>query len=130
MKYIHVFHPYGVALRSKSVPDGFVTKDFKKKWNNSVYSRLSKMLCGFKDQVRARPSGEKCGLDGLLLSSFNRYSTNHASNALKTDRPEPTEGLCWPTAMQATSCATSGIFEIYQNMLSFALFASLRLCVK
>ena len=64
MKYIHVFHPYGVALRSKSVPDGFVTKDFKKKWNNSVYSRLSKMLCGFKDQVRARPSGEKCGLGG------------------------------------------------------------------
>ena len=38
------------------------TKDFTKKWNNSVYSRLSKMLCGFKDQVRARPSGEKCGL--------------------------------------------------------------------
>ena len=130
MKYIHVFHPYGVALRSKSVPDGFVTKDFKKKWNNSVYSRLSKMLCGFKDQVRARPSGEKCGLDGLLLSSFNRYSTNHASNALKTGRPEPTEGLCRPTAMQSISCAASSVFEIYQHMLSFALFASLRLCVK
>ena len=47
MKYIPVFHPSGVALRSKSVPDGFVTKDFTKKWNNSVYSRLSKMLCGF-----------------------------------------------------------------------------------
>ena len=28
MKYIPVFHPSGVALRSKSVPDGFVTKDF------------------------------------------------------------------------------------------------------
>ena len=41
MKYIPVFHPSGVALRSKSVPDGFVTKDFTKKWNNSVYSRLS-----------------------------------------------------------------------------------------
>jgi len=38
------------------------TKDFTKKRNNSVYSRLSKILCGFKDQVRARPSGEKCGL--------------------------------------------------------------------
>jgi len=71
MKYIPVFHPFGVALRSKSVPDGFVTKDFAKKWNNSVYSRLSKMLCGFKDQVRARPSGEKCGLDfELLLAIF------------------------------------------------------------
>ena len=62
MKYIPVFHPYGVALRSKSVPDGFVTKDFTMEWNNSVYSRLSKILCEFKDQVRARPSGEKCGL--------------------------------------------------------------------
>jgi len=28
MKYIPVFHPSGVAMRSKSVPDGFVTKDF------------------------------------------------------------------------------------------------------
>jgi len=27
-----------------------------------VYFRLSKMLCGFKDQVRARPSGETYGL--------------------------------------------------------------------
>ena len=62
MKYIPVFHPSGVALRSKSVPDGFVTKDFTNKWNNSVYCRLSKILCGFKDQVRARSSGKKCGL--------------------------------------------------------------------
>jgi len=62
MKYILVFHPFGVALRSKSVPDGFVTKDFTMEWNNRVYFRLSKILCGFKDQVRARPSGEKCGL--------------------------------------------------------------------
>ena len=38
------------------------TKDFAKEWNNRVYCRLSKMLCGFKDQVRARPSGEKYGL--------------------------------------------------------------------
>ena len=45
------------------ITQGFgFTKDFTKKWNNSVYSRLSKILCGFKDQVRARPSGEKCGL--------------------------------------------------------------------
>jgi len=62
MKYIPVFHPFGVALRSKSVPDGLVTKDFAKEWNNRVYCRLSKMLCGFKDQVRARPSGETGGL--------------------------------------------------------------------
>jgi hypothetical protein len=65
MKYIPVFHPFGAALWSESVPDGFVTKSFTKKWNNSVYSRLSKRLCGFKDQVRARPSGEKSGLDNL-----------------------------------------------------------------
>ena len=41
MKYIPVLHPSGVALRSKSVPDGFVTKDFAKEWNNRVYFRLS-----------------------------------------------------------------------------------------
>ena len=33
------------------------------KWNNSVYFRLRKILCGLKDQVRDRSSGEKCGLD-------------------------------------------------------------------
>jgi len=38
------------------------TKDFAKEWNNRVYFRLSKILCGFKDQVSARPSGETCGL--------------------------------------------------------------------
>ena len=38
------------------------TKDFAKEWNNLAYFRLSKMLCGFKDQVRARPSGETGGL--------------------------------------------------------------------
>ena len=38
------------------------TKDFAMEWNNRVYFRLSKMLCGFKDQVRARPSGETGGL--------------------------------------------------------------------
>ena len=38
------------------------TKDFAKKRNNLVYFRLSKMLCGFKDQVRTRPSGGTCGL--------------------------------------------------------------------
>jgi len=41
------------------------TKHFTKEWNNSVYSRLSKMLCGFKDQARARHLGEKCGLEVL-----------------------------------------------------------------
>jgi len=38
------------------------TKDFAKEWNNRVYCRLSKMLCGFKDRARARPSGETGGL--------------------------------------------------------------------
>jgi len=38
------------------------TKDLAIAWNNSVYFRLSKILCGFKDQVRTRSSGEKCGL--------------------------------------------------------------------
>jgi hypothetical protein len=47
MKYIPVFHPFGLALRSKFVPDVFVTKDFAMEWNNSVYFRLSKILFGF-----------------------------------------------------------------------------------
>ena len=38
------------------------TKDFAKEWNNLVYFRLSKIICGFKDQVSARSSGETCGL--------------------------------------------------------------------
>jgi len=45
-------------------------KEFTKKWNNSVYSRLSKILCEFKEQVRARPSGEKCGIEVQVL--YNR----------------------------------------------------------
>ena len=36
-------------------------------WNNSVYFRLSKILCGFKDQVRTRSSGEKCGLEPVFM---------------------------------------------------------------
>ena len=38
------------------------TGDFPKAWNNSVYFQLRKMSCGFKDQARVCPSGEKCGL--------------------------------------------------------------------
>jgi hypothetical protein len=38
MKYIPVFHPFGVAARSKSVPDGFVTADFLKKRNTDCIS--------------------------------------------------------------------------------------------
>jgi hypothetical protein len=44
------------------------TKDFAKEWNNRVYCRLSKMLCGFKDQVRARSSGETGGLHPAPVS--------------------------------------------------------------
>ena len=48
------------------------TKDFAKKWNNSVYFRQSKILCKFKDQARARPSGEKCGLGSENIDQRNR----------------------------------------------------------
>jgi len=67
MKYIPVFHPFGVALRSKSVPDGFVTRGFTKKWNSNVYFRLSNYFVEsmFKDQLRASPSGEKRGLSNV-----------------------------------------------------------------
>jgi len=49
MKYILVFHPFGVAQRSRSVPDGFVTGGFQKERNtDGLYFRLRKMHCGFK----------------------------------------------------------------------------------
>ncbi len=38
------------------------TTDFLRERNNSVYSRLKKICCGIKDQVRARHPGEKGGL--------------------------------------------------------------------
>jgi len=53
------------------------TKDFMKEWKNSVYFRLDKMLCGFKDQVRACPSGEKCG---LLIIALTRRSSDQLQN--------------------------------------------------
>ena len=75
---LHSNHSSGYAFRSRAVltntrppvsPGGEMitqgfgsTKDFAKEWNNLAYFRLSKMLCGFKDQVRARPSGETGGL--------------------------------------------------------------------
>jgi hypothetical protein len=47
----------------KMIAQGFeFTRDFPKAWNNSVYFQLRKMSCGFKDQARFCPSGEKCGL--------------------------------------------------------------------
>ena len=75
---LHSNRRYGYAFRSRAAltntsphalpgdkmitPRFGCTKHFAKEWNNLVYCRLSKMLCGFKDQVRARPSGERCGL--------------------------------------------------------------------
>jgi hypothetical protein len=75
---LHSNRSYCYAFRSRAAPTntsphvlpggemitprfGF-TEYFAKEWNNRVYCRLSKMLCGFKDQVRARPSGETGGL--------------------------------------------------------------------
>jgi len=46
------------------------TRDFPMEWNNSVYFRLRKIPCGFKDQARARHPGEKCGL---------AHAANHAA---------------------------------------------------
>jgi hypothetical protein len=75
---LHSNRSYGYAFRSRAAltdtsppvsPGGEMitprfgsTKDFAKERNNPVYCRLSKMLCGFKDQVMARPSGETGGL--------------------------------------------------------------------
>ena len=75
---LHSNRSYGYAFRSRAAltntsppvssggemitPRFGSTMDFTKKWNNRVYFRLSKIHCGFKDQVRARPSGETGGL--------------------------------------------------------------------
>ena len=75
---LHSNRSYGYAFRSRAaltntsppvLPRGEMitprfgfTEHFAKEWNNRAYFRLSKMLCGFKDQVKARPSGETCGL--------------------------------------------------------------------
>ncbi len=46
------------------IAQGFgFTGDFLKERNNSAYFRLKKIPCGFKQQARARHTGEKCGLD-------------------------------------------------------------------
>ena len=78
MKYIPVFHPSGVAMRSKSVPEGFVTKDFTimyvEGWalptviamvgnaHPTCFVDLTWVPQLNTDQVRARPSGETGGL--------------------------------------------------------------------
>lgn len=61
LRYMPVFRPLGGVLRSKSVPDGLVRKAFAKGWNRRLLGRLSKMPCGFKHHVRARPSSDACG---------------------------------------------------------------------
>jgi hypothetical protein len=33
-----------------------------KEWNNSVYFRLNKIACGFKEIARTHQACEKCGL--------------------------------------------------------------------
>ena len=45
------------------IAQGFgFTRDFLMERNNSAYCRLKKISCEFKEQVRARHPGEKCGL--------------------------------------------------------------------
>ncbi len=39
------------------------TGDFLDEWNNSVYCRVQKISCRFKEQARIRHSCEKCGLN-------------------------------------------------------------------
>ncbi len=45
------------------IAQGFgFTGNFLKERNNSAYFRPKKNPCGFKEQARARHTGEKCGL--------------------------------------------------------------------
>ncbi len=46
------------------IAQGFgFTGDFLGDWNNSVYCRVQKIPCKFKEQARIRHSCEKCGLN-------------------------------------------------------------------
>ena len=50
------------------IAQGFVfTGDFLKEWNNSVYCRVQKILCRFKELPRACHTCEKCGLTMWML---------------------------------------------------------------
>jgi len=60
------FSPGGEMIAQRF---GF-TRHLLKEWNNSVYFQLKKRSCGFKDQGRARQSGEKWGLICFDLSSL------------------------------------------------------------
>ena len=63
------------------------TEDFAKEWQNSVYSRLNKILCECKDQARARPSGEKSGLgQALLLLVYTTQPLHNQSHKATQDR--------------------------------------------
>jgi hypothetical protein len=51
------------------------TKNFAQSEIHTVIPLLSKIFCGFKDQAKARPSGEKCGLNtGLDHRENNRQA--------------------------------------------------------
>ena len=78
LRSLHSNRSYGYGFRSRAArtntsphvspggemitPRSGCTKDCSKEWNKRVYCRMSKILCAFKDQVRARPSGGTGGL--------------------------------------------------------------------
>ena len=49
------------------------TGDFLKEWNNSVYCRVQKIRCRFKELARACHSCEKCGLKVELYNQALEY---------------------------------------------------------
>ncbi len=57
-------------------------RNFLKERNNSAYFRLKKIPCGFKQQARARHTGEKCGLDTRLPSGFVVENTHPVAAVL------------------------------------------------
>ncbi len=52
------------------------TGNFLKERNNSAYFRLKKIPCGFKEQARARHTGEKCGLEQLCWNAWRVLVTD------------------------------------------------------
>ena len=65
----HCVNPH-FSQDGEVIAQGFgITEYFLDEWNNSVYFRVQKILCRFKELARIRHSREKCG---LTINSMTR----------------------------------------------------------
>ncbi len=64
------------------------TGDFLDEWNNSVYCRVHKIACRFKEQARIRHSCEKCGLRAESMDARSKSSHPDQMQKLKSLLPQ------------------------------------------